>query len=195
MKIKELREKQLLELCISLLDDYVDYLNLEEIKDIRTILENIKCTKINIKEMQIPLLPIVNKIWDIELKSGKYKVISWNKYANNPPEKIITFATLSRQEEIISFCNMKKGIEYEISSKSIIAALPKDGATLIEDISKKSEYTVAVIDDKVINSYNGATKLITPKRLIKRKIIEYPSKHNELILDSRYIKKKNDFNI
>ena len=193
MKIKELRERLVIDLCLSLLDDYIGYLNLEEIKITKEILEKMKNNTININEAQAVLLPLVNKIWNIELESGDYRVISWNKYNKEQPQKIVTFATLSKKDDIITFFNMNNGIEYEITSTSLLAALNKDGATLIEDMSKKNEYTVATIKDKVINSYNGATKFITPKILVKKRIIEYPSKHNELILDTRYIKKINDF--
>lgn len=191
MEIKQLRQKQILEFCKSCLNDYLSYLTINEIAFIKNILNDQIFDKSQIDK----LLNIAEKIWNNELATDKYVVISWSKYAEQKEKSFITFATLSRKDDIISFCNSNLGIEYSITFKALIGALNKDGATLIEDISKKNEYTLAIIDNKVINSYNGATRLITPIQLLDQTNNDYPSKHNELILDSRYITEKREINI
>ena len=191
MEIKQLRQKQILEFCKSCLKDYLNYLTVDEISFIRNILNS----QIFDKTQTDELLNIAEKIWDNELATDKYVVISWSKFAEQKRKKFVTFATLSRKEDIISFCNSNLGIEYSITFKALIGALNKDGATLIEDLNKKNDYTLAIIDNKVINSYNGATKLITPIQLLDQSDNDYHSKHNELILDTRYITEKKKINI
>lgn len=184
MNIKDLRQKQVLELCKSLLEDYQQCLTDLEKEQIRALL-NTDESLINSEDI---LLPIVEKVWNLELKSGNYVVISWNKYAASKPEGIVTFATLCQKDNIVPFCDMTTGIQYEIGYHSLVGALFKDGATLIEDLEKQNDYTIGIIGDKVINSYNGATKLITPKQLLNQNNNQYRSKHNELILNTEYIK-------
>lgn len=191
MKIENLRQKQALEFCKTCLNYYFNYLTEEEIVYINEILKNQHFSKTEIEK----LLFIAEKIWDNELATGDYIVVSWSKYANQKRKSFITFATLSKRDDITSFCDSNLGIEYMISYKSIIGALNKDGATLIENIEKKNDYTLAVINNKVINSYNGATKLITPIQLLDKSDNTYLSKHNELILDSRLITEKQEINI
>ncbi len=149
MNIEKLHEKRILEFCKSCISYYIDYLTPNEINLINNIIDDTKLYKSSESE----LLKIAEKIWDNELSSGKYKVISWSKFADQKRKKFITFATLSKADEINSFCNSDLGIEYSITYKSIIGALNKDGATIIEDISKKNDFTIAIINNKVINSY------------------------------------------
>ena len=179
MNIEDLRKKQILEFCKSVLNDYKHLLAEGEINLIHTFIENDLAK----------LLSISKKIWDEELACGKYRVISWNKYAQVKENQDIIFATLCTQDNLVSFCNMEEGVEYEITFESLIGALNKDGATLIEDITKQNKYTIAIINEKAINSYNGATKLITPKQLLDSTDNDYKSKHNELILNAQLVKK------
>ena len=184
MNIIELREKQIYDVAKSLLNDYGHLLSGEDVEKINLISDD----KDDIKEREKLLTPIVKKIWDEELKSGNYIVVSWNKRVNAPSRNNVTFATLSTRDDVISFCDSDVGIEYEISYDALFGALPKDGATIIEDISRKGPYTIGELGDKVINSYNGATRLITPKQLLDTSQNTYMSKHNELILNSKMIK-------
>ncbi len=195
MDIKKLRKKQILELCKSLLEDYVDDLTEVEKKNVQNSLDSISLNNDSFfRKISEELLPIVEKIWNKELESGKYIVISWNKYSNEKPKGLVTFATISEVDHIVSFCDLTEGIQYKITYDSIIGALNKDGATLIENLDKKNAYTIGIIGNKVINSYNGATRFITPKQLFQNQDHNYPSKHNELILDSRFIQKIGVYN-
>ena len=178
MNIIELREKQIYDVAKSLLNDYGHLLSREDVEKINLVSDS----NDDIKEREKLLAPIVEKIWDEELKSGNYIVVSWNKRVNAPSRNNVTFATLSTRDNVISFCDSDVGIEYEISYDALFGALPKDGATIIEDISRKGPYTIGELGDKVINSYNGATKLITPKQLLDT------SQNDKLILNSKMIK-------
>ena len=128
---------------------------------------------------------IAQMIWEKELLSGEYAVISWNKSLTLPNRDKITYATLSRRDNLIRFCGSDNGIELNITFESIIGAINKDGATLLEN--KYNEYTVGKIDGKFVNSYNGATKLITPFQLVN---LDQSYLYNELILDSSKIEIK-----
>jgi hypothetical protein len=133
---------------------------------------------------------IAQMIWEKELLSGEYAVISWNKSVTLPDRDKITYATLSKRDNLIRFCGSDNGIELNITFDSIIGAINKDGATLLEN--KYNEYTVGKIDGKFVNSYNGATKLITPFQLVN---LDQSCLYNELILDSRKIEVKGPITI
>lgn len=179
--LEEKRKKQLLDFCKTCIEVYKSYLTNDELKLIDEILKSINDK--DLKFLEERLMPIVSKIWEIELDSDKYIIISWNKFAKEKNKHDITFATISRKDEINSFCDLKEGTEYKISFASLIGALNKDGATLIEDLNHKNEYTIATVGDKVINSYNGATRLITPYQLVSLDLkSDYKSNYNELIL-------------
>lgn len=186
MSIMKLKLHQITELCDTLIKYYRNLLDDNDLNNICYTIQHLATE--NLKIIEELLSPIVKKVWDFELNSGNYIIVSWNKYASRQKSWPLVFATLSEKNNIVSFCGMTYGIEYAISYDAIIGALPKDGATLIEDASKKNIYTIGVIDDKVINSYNGATKLITPKQLVRETENNYPSKHNELILNVNLIK-------
>lgn len=189
MNIHTLRQKQILDFCKSCLKNYLQYLNEEEINFIKTTFQNNIFNENVINKLTL----IAEKIWNNELATGKYVVISWSKYAEQKRKKFITFATLSSKDDITSFCDSDFGIEYAISYKALIGALNKDGATLIEDKDRQNEYTLTILNGKAINSYNGATKIITPLQLLDQSDNNYRSKHNELILDSRYITELKEF--
>jgi len=193
MVILEKRRNQILELCHYLTKEYNYILTNRELQVVEKITNFMR--KINIIDINLIntitdiLLPIVERVWEEELKNNTYIVVSWNKYSTDLPYTPITFATLSKKDKVVSFCELKEGTEYEIQYSSIIGCLNKDGATLIEDKTKENEYTIAKINDKVINSYNGATKLITPKQLVSTIGNKYKTNYNELILYSDLIKK------
>ena len=172
MKITDLKAKQYWLFCKSCLKDYINILNNDDLEII--------------KKGQTDLTNIAKKIWNYELNTNEYVIISWNKYATNKEKKSIVFATISKRDQINAFCDLSEGTIYEITYDAIIGALNKDGATLFEDY--ENEYTIGKINDKFINSYNGATKLITPKQLIDQSENNYHSKYNELILDATKIK-------
>lgn len=191
MKIQNLREKQIIDLAKTCLEIYLSYLTKEDIAIIYDVINNLKD---NYTDLENKLKPIVQKIWDIELASGNYVIVSWQKYANKKENQPITFATISKKEQIVSFCNLTEGTMYEISYDALIGALPKDAATLIED--KENDYTIGKIGSKAINSYNGATKLITPYQLVQLDANnDYKSKHNELILKTDLIKEIGPFSL
>ncbi len=179
----------MLDFCRSCLNNYLHYLNEEEINFIKKTIQNNTFNLEGVNKLAL----IAEKIWNNELASGEYLVVSWSKYAGQKRKNFITFATLNLKDDITSFCDSEFGIEYAISYKALIGALNKDGATLIEDESHQNDYTLAVLNGKAINSYNGATKIITPLQLLDQTDNNYPSKHNELILDSRYIREIKEY--
>lgn len=131
---------------------------------------------------------IAQMIWDKELSSGEYAIISWNKATTPPNREKITYATISKRDNLIRFCNSDNGIELDITSDAIIGATNTDGATLLEN--KDNEFTVGKVDGAYVNSYNGATKLITPYQLVNLEESGYNHLYNELILDSRKVSVK-----
>jgi len=192
--VEKIRKQQILDLVKCLLVEYFSLLTEEEVAIVKSFYASIDDSNFIINAQNY-LLPIVRKVWDVELKSGNYVVISWNKFPDRKRVHDLLFATLSLKDDIINFCGITTGVQYEINYDSIIGALYKDGATLIEDASKSSEFTIAVLGDKVVNSYNCATKFITPKQLIGERDISYPSKHNELILDAKLVKEIGDISL
>lgn len=184
MKLDVLRKEQVLSVCKSLLKDYLDDLSEDEIE----VINNIIINEIDFKKAQVLLDPILRKIWNKELSSGKYEIIAWNKRASNvhTGKGLVKWATISEVGKPISFCGLTTGSLFEIDYDSILGACLKDGATLVQDVV--NEYTIAKIGDKAINSYNGASKLFTPKQLIFDRLNDYRSNHNEIILDRQKIK-------
>jgi len=185
-KAFKLRKTQILNVCQSLLSDYINYLDQKEKEIIQNIINHIDDFS-TLDNITNELLPIIEKIWNIKLNSGEYIIISWYKHTDKIPQNLVTYATISKRDDIIQFCDLRYGMEYKICFKSILGALNVDGGTVVEKTDKDNDYTVGRIDGFAINSYNGATKLITPKQLLKRTHNTYQSKHNELILDNRYI--------
>lgn len=189
MNIEQIKIKQILEVSKSILENYIGYLSAKETDKIEEIALRIKNeSHLNIKELEEFFAPILERIWNQELKSGKYIIISWNKYTENKAKGDVTFATLSKVDNITSFCNLEEGTEYEISWKALLGACPKDGATLIQEKEKRCKYTIGEINGKVINSFNHASKFITPIQLVEEVPNDYKSKYNELILDSSLIR-------
>ena len=185
MEKNRIKKKQILDLCHTCLNVYLNYLDSNNLLTISQVLNLINNN--DLETLENMLIPIVEKIWDLELKTGNYKVISWNKYASLKEPGDIVFATLSYKDDITSFCDMTDGVEYAITFKSLLGACPKDGATILEKV--KNAYTIGKVNDKYINSYNHATKLITPYQLINYHDNTYYTKYNELILDAHLINK------
>lgn len=133
------------------------------------------------------LKPLVFKCWNFENKNG-CQYISWFKndfLGDIPPVISATFSSSNED----SFCNSRYGINYEVFIDGFLGACNKDAATLIEDSSRNSIYTIGkTADGKVINSYNLATPIITPHQVFDKSSNDYKSKHNEIVLDSRFIK-------
>lgn len=181
MNIKAIRQKQIMELIKSLITDYSFLLTENDYNFINSISFN------NIDDTILEkIADIVKRVWEYDLNSGEYVIISWNKGVVPPDRSLITFATISKRNDIISFCDSDNGIEYSIEYDAILGALPKDGATL--PVKHPDEYTIAVIKGQAFSSYNCATKFITPKQLINLKDCNYNYKYNELVLDSSKIK-------
>lgn len=180
MSINDIRRRQLFDLLRSLVNDYKYLLSDDDLKLISDI--SINGLGNHLKELE----KLVSNVWKWELESNQYKVISWNKATIEPDRDKLVFATISTADNIIPFCDASDGIEYEISYDAILGACPRDGATI--PVSKADDYTIAVIDGQAYSSYNGATRLITPKQLVKLDDSNYHTYYNELILDSTKVK-------
>lgn len=185
MSINDIRRRQLFDLLRSLVNDYDYLLSNDDLKLVSDISIN------GIGDHLEELEDLVSKVWKSELESNQYKVISWNKTAAGPVRDKLIFATLSTVDEIIPFCDASDGIEYEISYDAIYGACPRDGATI--PVSKTDDYTIAVIDGQAYSSYNAATRLITPKQLVKLDESGYHTCYNELMLDASKVKPLGDF--
>ena len=185
MDVSKLKKEKIKDAINSIITDYGflnDEIDIENIKNISFCVNELP-----VSDLERLLTPYIKRIWDYELSIGDYHIISWNKNATPPTRKHLTFATISKGDDIMSFCNSDNGIEYQITYDAIIGGCVKDGATVIEDKSKKSDFTIYEYDDKVVNSYNLDTKIITPMRLVRGCNSGYKSNHNELVLDSSKI--------
>ena len=182
MDVSKLKKEKIKDAINSIIADYGflnDEIDIENIKNI-----SFSVNELPVSDLERLLTPYIKRIWDYELSNGEYHIISWNKNAT-PPTR--TFATISKGYDILSICNSDNGSEYQITYDAIIGGSVKDGATVIEDKSKKSDFTIYEYDDKVVNSYNLDTKIITPMQLIRGCNSGYKSNHNELVLDSSKI--------
>lgn len=127
------------------------------------------------------------KCWDFEAKNGG-KYVSWFKTDTLKDMPKVISSTFSK-EMSETFCEARYGIRYEVSIDGFLGACNKDAATLIDKTENRSLYTIGQIEDnKIVNSYNLATPIITPTQAFDKSTNNYRSKHNEIILDSRYIK-------
>lgn len=180
MSINDIRRRQLFDLLRSLVNDYKYLLSDADLKLISEISNNGLGS--HLKELE----KLVSSVWKCELESNQYKVISWNKATIEPDRDKLVFATISTADNIIPFCDASDGIEYEISYDAILGACPRNGATI--PVSKADDYTIAVIDGQAYSSYNGATRLITPKQLVRLDDSNYHTYYNELILDATKVK-------
>lgn len=133
------------------------------------------------------LKPYIFRCWNYEYKNG-YMYISWFKEdkLNDPPQVVSSTFSYDIND---TFCESRYGINYEVYIDGFLGACSKDAATLIESPFKTSIYTIGkTLDGNIINSYNLATTIITPIQVLDKNLNTYKSKHNEIILDSKYIK-------
>lgn len=176
----------------SIINDYsflFNELELKKLIDSSNILSNIKNESI---ERQIAMVsfieeeikPYAFRCFSYE-KNGSF--ISWLKDDNLKDNLTIVSSTFS-SEMNTTFCDSKIGIKYDVPIDGFIAACEKDAATLVETSDKKSIYTIGETNGKVINSYNLATPIITPKQVFDSSNNSYMSKHNEIILNPKFIK-------
>jgi len=184
----------------SMINDYNNLYTKEElllfdniIKMINKVIEKVKNGTFYNKEIyqvleyEDKLKPYIFKCWYYEVKNG-CEYISWwhgNKIGDMPLIVSTTFSSDLKD----TFCDYKSGICYEVFIDGFLGACDKDAATLIEDVSRQSLYTIGkTVDGRIVNSYNLATPIITPMQVFDKSNNNYQSKHNEIILDSRYIK-------
>jgi len=159
------------------------------IKLINKIKENNNCKEeINkVLEKEIILKPFAFRCWKYEVERG-YQFVSWFKndlLGEMPP--VISTTFYKEGEE--TFCQSRYGIVYEVTMDGFLGACNKDAATLIEKEKETSIFTIGKIgDEKIINSYNLATLIVTPTQVLNKETNNYKSKHNEIIVDARYSK-------
>lgn len=201
MKIIELIEK-IEEGITSSIRDYSFLYNEKEQSNLTKAFDKVKETlalirkgNITIEELYIvlnyedTLKPLIFKTWVYELEHGA-DFIYWFK-----KEKYKTFenaiSTTFSNNDTDSFCGAKYGIAFDIKIDGFLGACNKDAATMIQDEEFLSIYTIGrTKDNQVINSYNLATPIITPKQVFDKVGNTYHSKHNEIILDAKFIKPK-----
>ena len=133
------------------------------------------------------LKPYAFRCFKKELDNG-YKFISWFKEDKAKfPSRIVSSTFWNSGDP--TFCDSKCGINYEVSNEGFLGAFKSDAATLIQDKSQESIYTIGkTMDGSVINSYNLITPVVTPIQVFDRSGNDLKSKHNEIVLDRRYIK-------
>ncbi len=135
------------------------------------------------------LKPLIFKTWEFESSRGA-EFIYWFKTDNYKSFENAISTTFSN-DSTDSFCGANYGIAFDITIDGFLGACNKDAATMMQDEQFLSIYTIGKTNDhQVINSYNLATPIITPKQVFDKKDNTYHSKHNEIILDARFIKPK-----
>lgn len=131
------------------------------------------------------LKPYSFRTWMSEHDNGS-QYVSWFKTDTLGDMPSVLSTTFGDTD---SFCFSRCGISYEVDLEGFLGACSKDAATVVEKNSKQSIYTIGFDkNENVINSYNFATPLMTPKLVCDSSDNDYMSKHNEIILDSRYVK-------
>ena len=163
----------------SLVVDYGFLFTSEEL----AMLKDYEVLSDNISKAEEELKPYVFRSWEYEKNNGNY-FISWLKDDNVSLNKTVISSTFGNVD---SFCESVVGVAYDVNYEAFIGACEKDAATVVEDASKKSIYTIKELDNnRIVNSYNLATPIITPKQATSCSDNTYLSKHNEIILDGRY---------
>lgn len=177
--------KKIIDGITSTLTDYAFLYTEEELKKIisyRNDLEIIKDLE-PISYIEDTLKPLIFRTWDYENSKGN-DFIHWLKKDKFNKNKKAISSTFGNTD---SFCDSVIGVRYAVNLDSFLGACEKDAATLIESSDKKSIYTIGELPNgEVINSYNLATPIITPKQVFSNNKNDYMSKHNEIILDGRY---------
>lgn len=181
--INKLRKK-IVDGITSALVDYSFLYTEDELKKLisfRTDLEKNNNLE-SLSDIEDTIKPLIFRTWDYENKKGN-NFIHWLKQDKFNKNKKVISSTFGNTD---SFCDSVIGIKYEVNLDAFIGACEKDAATLVESIDKKSVYTIAELPNNVVNSYNLATSIITPKQIFNYNENDYMSKHNEIILDGRY---------
>ena len=180
--------KNILEGVESILFDYHFLFNEDELKiivDTRKELEYEDDIE-RISNIENKLKEYAFRTWQYEVEQGN-SFIAWLKDGNIRANKEVVSATFGTTE--YPFCGSELGIKYKVDMNAFIAACPKDAATVIESSDKKSAFTIEELpNDRVINSYNFATPIMTPKQVLDQSNNDYKTKYNEIILDGRYAK-------
>lgn len=178
----------------NILENYSFLFTEEEIKKLMNSAGILSNTKNESVERKISIVGVVEeslkpyafRCFAYEKEHGG-SFISWLKDDNLKEDLTIVSSTFSSDNDI-TFCDSKVGIKYDVPIDGFIAACEKDAATLVETSDRKSIYTVGEIGNKVINSYNFATPIITPGQVFDSSNNSYMSKHNEMILDAKSIR-------
>lgn len=182
-----------------MINDYTELYSTEEINLFSTIqwkindqLNKILSNNYNYEELsiileyEINLKPYAFRCWNFEFENG-CQYISWFKSDELKKMPLVISSTFSDNVND-PFCDSRYGISYRVSEEGFLGACNKDAATLIEDSTKASIYTLGKTSDgRLINSYNLATPIITPIQVFGKSSNDFKSKYNEIILDSRYI--------
>lgn len=208
-KIEQANHKKITELLeiikdgiVSSLTDYSFLYNEQEqsilikaLDDIKKVFTIIKDGNISLEELQKVfgyeeiLKPLIFKSWEFESSRGA-EFIYWFKTDNYKSFENAISTTFSN-DFTDSFCGANYGIAFDITIDGFLGACNEDAATMMQDEKFLSIYTIGKTNDhQVINSYNLATPIITPKQVFDKKDNTYHSKHNEIILDARFIKPK-----
>ena len=142
--------------------------------DIKEALSKIKNGTITIEELQKSLnfeeslKPLIFKTWEFESSRGA-EFIYWfkeDKYKSFENAISTTFSNDSTD----SFCDANYGIAFDVTIDGFLGACNKDAATMIQESKYWSIYTIGkTSDNQVINSYNLATPIITPKQVFDRR--------------------------
>lgn len=155
------------------------------IKDLENI-DTIDHSKIySILLLETELKELIFRTWQEESRNG-FNYISWLKEDRFNHKKEYISATFSN-DNLHTFCDSRVGIKYDVPIDGFLAACEKDAGSVLEYPHRKSIYTVGLFNNKIINSYNLATPIITPIQVFDKSNNKYESKHNEIILDSRYV--------
>lgn len=138
-----------------------------------------------ISRIEDVLKPLVFRTWEYENKKDN-DYICWLKDTKFNKDKSVISSTFGNTD---TFCDSVIGVKYEVNIDAFVGACEKDAATMVESNDKMSVYTIRELpNNMVINSYNLATPIITPKQVFEFNNNDYMSKHNEIILDGRYAK-------
>ena len=132
------------------------------------------------------------RCWEHEINEGA-RLISWFKSDKIGKMPIFISCTLlpGDVKEYNTFCQSRYGIAYDLCLEGFLGACSKDAATILVNESLKNIFSIGESEtSQIVNSYNLATPVMTPKMILSDDNNDYPSKHNEIILDSRFVKPK-----